>query len=82
MEKYKYVLEKDYPLIPIENAPSAELLGYANWLDLNKITRCYMMVSMSSVLPKQNKGYKTASEIMHNVEDNLCWSEKWLSAIL
>ncbi|KAL5557637.1 hypothetical protein UlMin_033848 [Ulmus minor] len=68
-EKHKYVLKRDCPPIPNGNAPSAELLAYANWLDSNKIARCYMMASLSSVLQKQHEGYMTAKEIMHNVED-------------
>ena len=51
-EKHKYVLEKDCPPVPSENAPSAELMAYANWLDSNEIARCYMMASMNSVLQK------------------------------
>ena len=44
-------------------------MAYANWLDSNEIARCYMMASMNSVLQKQHEGYKTAREIMFNVED-------------
>ncbi|KAL5579546.1 hypothetical protein UlMin_011988 [Ulmus minor] len=68
-EKHKYVLGKDCPPIPNENSPSGELLAYANWLDSNEIARCYMMADMTSVLQKQHEGYKTAREIMNNVED-------------
>ncbi|KAL5570148.1 hypothetical protein UlMin_026723 [Ulmus minor] len=68
-EKHKYVIERDCQPIPNENAPSAELLAYANWLDSNEIAHCYMMASMSSFLQKQHEGYKNAREIMQNIED-------------
>ena len=55
--------------IPNKNAPSAELLAYANWLDSNEIAHCYMMTSMNSVLQKQHEGYKTTREIIDNAED-------------
>ncbi|KAL5577570.1 hypothetical protein UlMin_019269 [Ulmus minor] len=68
-EKHKYILEKTCPPIPNENAPRVELMVYANWLDSNEIASCYMMASMNNVLQKQYQGYKTAREIMDNVED-------------
>ncbi|KAL5565114.1 hypothetical protein UlMin_028278 [Ulmus minor] len=68
-EKYKYVLEKECPSIPNENASSVELLAYANWLDSNEIARCYVMASMNSVFQKQHEGYKTARKIIDNVKD-------------
>ena len=51
-EKHKYILEMDCLPIPNENAPSAKLLAYPNWLDSNEIVCCYMMASMSNVLKK------------------------------
>ncbi|KAL5574344.1 hypothetical protein UlMin_023941 [Ulmus minor] len=68
-EKHKYVLERDCPPIPDENAPNVELTAYANWLYSIEIVRCYMMANMNSVLQKQHEGYHTARKIMHNVED-------------
>ena len=67
-EKHKYVLEQICPLVLGENAPNVELMAYANWLDLNEISHCYMMNSMNSVLLKQHEGYKNAREIIYNVE--------------
>ena len=53
-EKHKYVLEKKSPPIPKENAPIAESINFDNWINSNKIARCYMMASMNSVLQKNN----------------------------
>ncbi|KAL5561705.1 hypothetical protein UlMin_031452 [Ulmus minor] len=68
-EKYKYVLEKDCPLVPKENTSSEESIAFDKWVNSNEITRCYMMASMNSVLQKQHEGYLNARDIMHNVED-------------
>ncbi|KAL5553890.1 hypothetical protein UlMin_041291 [Ulmus minor] len=68
-EKHKYVLEKKCSPIPNENAPSAELMAYANWLNSNEISHCYIMASMSIVFQKQHEEHKSAREIMNNVED-------------
>ncbi|KAL5546650.1 hypothetical protein UlMin_006337 [Ulmus minor] len=68
-EKHKYVLEKECPPVPKENAPSAESMTFDNWINSNEIARCYMMASMNSVLQKQHEGYHNAMEIMQNVED-------------
>ncbi|KAL5563502.1 hypothetical protein UlMin_033249 [Ulmus minor] len=68
-EKHKYVLEKECPLVPKENASSEESMVFDNWVNLNEIARCYMMASMNSVLQKQHEGYLNARDIMHNVED-------------
>ncbi|KAL5583120.1 hypothetical protein UlMin_015562 [Ulmus minor] len=42
---------------------------FDNWVNSNKIPRCYMTASMNSVLQKQHEGYLNARDIMHNVED-------------
>ncbi|KAL5545416.1 hypothetical protein UlMin_005103 [Ulmus minor] len=42
---------------------------FDNLVNLNEITRCYMMASMNRVLQKQHEGYLNARDIMHNVED-------------
>ncbi|KAL5543263.1 hypothetical protein UlMin_010973 [Ulmus minor] len=68
-EKHKYVLEKECPHVPKENASSEESMVFDNWVNLNEIARCYMMASMDSVLQKQHEGYLNARDIMHNVED-------------
>ncbi|KAL5582940.1 hypothetical protein UlMin_015382 [Ulmus minor] len=68
-EKYKYLLEKDCPPIPKENASSEESLAFDSWVNSNEIACCYMMVSMNNVLQKQHEGYLNARDIMHNVED-------------
>ncbi|KAL5545007.1 hypothetical protein UlMin_008791 [Ulmus minor] len=68
-EKHKYVLEKECPPVPNENASSAESMAFDNWVNSNAITRCYMMASMNSVLQKQHERYINAREIMHNIED-------------
>ncbi|KAL5558918.1 hypothetical protein UlMin_035129 [Ulmus minor] len=68
-EKYKYVLEKDCPHIPKENASSEESMVFDNWVNSNEIARCYMMASMNSVLQKQHEGFLNARDIMHNIED-------------
>ncbi|KAL5578244.1 hypothetical protein UlMin_019943 [Ulmus minor] len=68
-EKHKYVLEKDCPSIPKENASSEESMAFDNWINSNEIAHCYMMASMNSVLQKQHEGYLNARDIMHNVED-------------
>ena len=54
-EKHKYVLEKECPPVPKENAPTAESMTFDDWVNSNEIARCYMMASMSSVLKKQHK---------------------------
>ncbi|KAK5770876.1 hypothetical protein PVK06_047033 [Gossypium arboreum] len=41
------------------------------WRDSDSIARCYMLVSMSSVLQKQHENFCTAKEIMTNLEDLL-----------
>ncbi|KAL5577811.1 hypothetical protein UlMin_019510 [Ulmus minor] len=68
-EKHKYVLKKDCPPVPKENASSEESMTFDNWVNSNEIARCYMMASMNSVLQKQHEGYLNAMDIMHNVED-------------
>ena len=68
-EKHKYVIEKDCPLVPKENASSEESMAFDNWVNSNEIAHCYMMASMNSVLQKQHEGYLNARDIMHNVED-------------
>ncbi|KAL5574304.1 hypothetical protein UlMin_023901 [Ulmus minor] len=68
-EKHKYVLEKECPPVPKENASSEESMVFDNWVNSNEIARCYMMASMNSVLQKQHEGYLNARDIMHNVED-------------
>ncbi|KAL5553982.1 hypothetical protein UlMin_041383 [Ulmus minor] len=68
-EKHKYVLEKDCPPVPKENASSEESMTFDNWVNSNEIARYYMMASMNSVLQKQHEGYLNARDIMHNVED-------------
>ncbi|KAL5543295.1 hypothetical protein UlMin_011005 [Ulmus minor] len=68
-EKHKYVIEKDCPLVPKENASSEESIAFDNWVNLNEIARCYMMASMNCVLKKQHERYLNARDIMHNVED-------------
>ncbi|KAL5581163.1 hypothetical protein UlMin_013605 [Ulmus minor] len=68
-EKHKYVLEKDCPPVPKENASFEESMIFDNWVNSNEIVRCYMMASMNSVLKKQHEGYLNARDIMHNVED-------------
>ncbi|KAL5539680.1 hypothetical protein UlMin_045094 [Ulmus minor] len=68
-EKHKYVLEKDCPPVPKENASSEESMAFDNWVKSNEIARCCMMASMNSVLQKQHEGYLIARDIMHNVED-------------
>ncbi|KAL5549067.1 hypothetical protein UlMin_004298 [Ulmus minor] len=68
-EKHKYVLEKDCPLVPKENASFEESMTFDNWVNSNEIARCYMMASMNSVLQKQHEGYLNAMDIMHKVED-------------
>ena len=68
-EKHKYVLKKECPLVPKENASSEESIFFDNWVNSNEIARCYMMASMNSVLQKQHEGYLNARDIMHNVED-------------
>ncbi|KAL5578196.1 hypothetical protein UlMin_019895 [Ulmus minor] len=68
-EKHKYVLEKECPPVPKENASSEESMVFDNWVNSNEISRCYMMASMNSVLQKQHEGYLNARDIMHNVED-------------
>ncbi|KAL5550903.1 hypothetical protein UlMin_001079 [Ulmus minor] len=68
-EKYKYVLEKDCPPVPKENASSEESMTFDNWVNSNEIAHCYMMASMNIVLQKQHEGYLNARDIMYNVED-------------
>ncbi|KAL5555354.1 hypothetical protein UlMin_037590 [Ulmus minor] len=68
-EKHKYVLEKDCPPVPKENASSEESMAFDNWVNSNEITCCYMMASMNSVLQRQHEGYLNARDIMHNIED-------------
>ncbi|KAL5571010.1 hypothetical protein UlMin_020607 [Ulmus minor] len=68
-EKYKYVLEKECPLVPKENAHTAESMTFDKWVNSNEIARCYMMASMNSILQKQHEGYLNARDIMHNIED-------------
>ncbi|KAL5573439.1 hypothetical protein UlMin_023036 [Ulmus minor] len=68
-EKQKYVLEKDCPPVPKENASSEESMAFDNWVNSNEIARCYMMASMNSVLQKQHEVYLIKREIMNNVED-------------
>ncbi|KAL5557048.1 hypothetical protein UlMin_039284 [Ulmus minor] len=67
-EKHKYVLEKEFPPVPKENASSEESMVFDNWVNSNEIARCYMMANMNSVLQKQHEGYLNARDIMHNVE--------------
>ena len=54
-EKYKYVLEKECPPVPNENASSVESMAFDNWVNSNEIARCYTMASMNSVLKKQHE---------------------------
>ncbi|KAL5577687.1 hypothetical protein UlMin_019386 [Ulmus minor] len=68
-EKHKYVLEKDCPPVPKENASSMKSMIFDNWVNSNEIARCCMMASMNNVLQKQHEGYLNARDIMHNVED-------------
>ncbi|KAL5560897.1 hypothetical protein UlMin_030644 [Ulmus minor] len=68
-EKHKYVLVKDCPPVPKENASSEESMAFDNWVNSNEIARCYIMASMNGVLQKEQEGYLNARDIMHNVED-------------
>ena len=68
-EKHKYVLEKECPPVPKENASSEESMAFDNWVNSNEIARCYMMVSMNGILQKQHEGYLNARDIMHNFEE-------------
>ncbi|KAL5579890.1 hypothetical protein UlMin_012332 [Ulmus minor] len=68
-EKHKYVLEKECPPVPKENAPTAESMAFDNWVNSNEIACCYMMARMNSILQKKHEGYLNARDIMHNVED-------------
>ena len=54
-EKHKYVLEKDCPPVPKDNASSEESMAFDNWVNSNEIARCYMMASMNSVLKKKHE---------------------------
>ena len=48
-KKHKYVLGKDCPPVPKENASFEESRVFDNWVNSNEIARCYMMASMNSV---------------------------------
>ncbi|KAK5785304.1 hypothetical protein PVK06_039875 [Gossypium arboreum] len=63
-EKHKFVLDETCPL---EAQPKAR----NNWRDSNSITRCFILVSMSSVWQKQHENFYTTKEIMTNLEDLL-----------
>ena len=77
-EKHKYVLEKECPPVPKENASSEESMAFDNWVNSNEIVCCrYMMASMNNVLQKQHEGYLNARDIMHNVED-MFWGQSLL----
>ncbi|XP_024031025.1 uncharacterized protein LOC112094433 [Morus notabilis] len=68
-EKLNFILNTPCPPEPLVDAPNEIFLAYQCWKDSNDMARCYMMASMSTVLQVQHEDYKTARQIMDNLED-------------
>ena len=69
-EKHKFVLEEPCPAEPRPGPDQVEgYITYTRWKESNDIARCYMLASMNNALQKQHESYKTAREIMDNLED-------------
>ncbi|XP_042065489.1 uncharacterized protein LOC121809005 [Salvia splendens] len=68
-EEYKYVLTTECPPEPAANASAAVKDTYRKWRKVNKMAKCYVLASMSTVLQHQHQGMNTATEIMNNLNN-------------
>ncbi|KAH6787526.1 vacuolar fusion CCZ1-like protein [Perilla frutescens var. hirtella] len=63
---HKFVLEEVCPDKPDKGSDEAQKVAYDKWVKSDKIARCYILASMSSVLQHQHQPMKTAYDIMFN----------------
>ena len=69
-EDYLTALEDECPELPAANLPSEEeSRAYNAWQKADKMARCYILGSMSSVLQSQNESFATSYEIMENLKE-------------
>ena len=54
-------------LEPIEESDEEEMGAYATWKRSDKITRCYILASMSNMLQQQHSNMDSASSMMFNL---------------
>ncbi|XP_047960001.1 uncharacterized protein LOC125205217 [Salvia hispanica] len=67
-EEYnKFVLTTPQPPVPAANAAVGVQNAHKQWHKANEMAKCYMLVSMSSVLKHQHSAMATAAEIMQNL---------------
>ena len=68
VEKHRYVFDTPCPECPTDENPDPNS-AYLKWIETDEIAHIYMMASMSKSLQMQHERYKTAAEIMLNLED-------------
>ncbi|EYU34225.1 hypothetical protein MIMGU_mgv1a019700mg, partial [Erythranthe guttata] len=70
-EDYLTALIDECPELPDETTPPTEELtrGVEAWKKADKMARCYILGSMSSVLQTQNESFATSYEIMENLNE-------------
>ena len=55
VDNHKYVFTTSCPPTPNEEFASVNTLTYLKWEDSNNIDKCYIMASLSKVLPYNTK---------------------------
>ena len=68
-KKHKFVLLKGYPPKSTANVAKTKKDTYENWIALDDIACCYMLVSISNVLRQKCQGMQTTVEY-HGIISN------------
>ena len=66
---YKYVLTTLCPQEPEPNTLQYQKDLYTKWLKVEELAKCYMQASMSSILQHRHESFKSASDIISNLNE-------------
>ena len=63
------MLTTQQPSVPATNAAAGVREAHRMWHKINEMAKCYMLVSMSTMLKHQHAAIATATEIMQNLKN-------------
>ena len=68
-KEYKYVLIEERLDLSAANPPRLERKRYEKWVKADEIARCYILVSMYSILQNQLKDYLSTTDMILSLKE-------------